>query len=114
MSDDNAVDGDNGSTVSRRNTLRTVGATSAGIVGLQTGVIGASASSSDEVPIVHTYDIFGEPDTVRMIPKERRRRIKAMGTVAEALENNKWFNGASVKSLSDDPEDLAIEVFFEE
>ena len=51
MSDDNAVDGDNGSTVSRRNTLRTVGATSAGIVGLQTGVIGASASSSDECPL---------------------------------------------------------------
>ncbi len=64
--------------------------------------------------IVHTDDIHGQPDTVRVIPKERYRRLK----LYERLPIQKFTDREGVQALtitqrSDDPTDLALKFLVE-
>ena len=64
--------------------------------------------------IVHTDDIHGQPDTVRVIPKERYRRLK----LYERLPIQKFTDRDGIQALtitqqSDDPTDLALKFLVE-
>jgi hypothetical protein len=63
------------------------------------------------VPIVHTDDIYGNPDKVRIIPKERYRRLQTYANlpISKLLDKNPRLNGVSIVQQSEDESDLALQ-----
>jgi len=100
---------------SRRSVLRglAAAATASGAA-LSTAVEWAYGKRPDGRVIVHTDDVHGQPDTVRVIPKERYRRLK----VYERLPIRKFTARDGVRAVtitqqSDDPTDLALKFLVE-
>lgn len=100
---------------SRRSVLRglAAAATASGAA-LSTAVERAYGKRPDGRVIVHTDDVHGQPDTVRVIPKERYRRLK----VYERLPIRKFTARDGVRAVtitqqSDDPTDLALKFLVE-
>jgi len=101
--------------LSRRSVLRglATAATASGAA-LSTAVERAYGKKPEGKVIVHTKDIYGQPDTVRVIPKERYRRLK----VYERLPIQKFTDREGIQALtitqqSDDPTDLALKFLAE-
>jgi hypothetical protein len=99
----------------RRDFLRTLGVAGAGTAGLVRAVENAFGATPDGKPVVHTYDVDGTPDRVRFVSEERYRRLEVFQSIPESfVERNPDVTGVTVTQLSDDPDDLVIEVFVEE
>ncbi len=101
--------------LSRRSVLRglATAATASGAA-LSAAVERAYGKPPEGKVIVHTDDIHGQPDTVRVIPKERYRRLK----LYERLPIQKFTDREGVQALtitqqSDDPTDLALKFLVE-
>ncbi len=101
--------------LSRRSVLRglATAATASGAA-LSAAVERAYGKPPEGKVIVHTDDIHGQPDTVRVIPKERHRRLK----LYERLPIQKFTDREGVQALtitqrSDDPTDLALKFLVE-
>lgn len=102
--------------VSRRRFLKALAIGGAGVFGLKDAITRAYGKEPDGVPIVHTYDIYGNPNRVRIISKERYRRIQ---TVAELGQNNfideyQNVNGISIKRQSKSEDDISIHLYLDE
>lgn len=100
---------------SRRSVLRglAAAATTSGAA-LSTAVERAYGKKPDGRVIVHTDDVHGQPDEVRVIPKERYRRLK----VYERLPIQKFttrdgIQAVTITQQSDDPTDLALKFLVE-
>ena len=101
--------------LSRRSVLRglATAATASGAA-LSAAVERAYGKPPEGKVIVHTDDIHGQPDTVRVIPKERYRRLK----LYERLPIQKFTDRDGIQALtitqqSDDPTDLALKFLVE-
>ncbi|WP_336361766.1 twin-arginine translocation signal domain-containing protein [Haladaptatus sp. ZSTT2] len=102
------------SQLSRRHFLKFLGASGAGVIGLQQAITEVYGKEPEGTPIVHTYDTKGNPNRVRIIPEERYRRIMALKNFPDQFLQREGINGVGIKPLSNDATDLAIEVFVEE
>lgn len=97
----------------RRTFLKTLAASGAGIAGIQLATKEAFGEEPDGVPIVWRRDKYGNPETIRFIPKERKRRINVYYNFDTSIFHNKvdGINGFTMVELSDEPTDLGIKVF---
>jgi hypothetical protein len=102
------------SQLSRRDFIRFVGVGGVSVAGLQRAITDVYGQEPEGKPLVHTYDANGNPDRVRMVPEERHRRITALKNFPDQFLQPEGVNGIGIKPLSDDPTDLAHEVFVEE
>lgn len=95
---------------SRRRVLSVMGVAGSGVLGLNSTIETVSGSSIDEVPIVHTRDRQDNPIKVRMIPRERRRRINLFTKfpAQEFLTSHPNVSEVSLKQRSKDDRDLSI------
>lgn len=97
----------------RRRFLGALVASGAGIAGLRSATERAFGETPDGKPLVWRYDRFGNPETVRYVPKERHRRIQ----VYESLDPQRFYertdgvNGITLQQRSNDPTDLAVKVY---
>lgn len=76
----------------------------------------SSGERTKKVPLVWTRDGAGNPDRVRYIPKERRRRIKVYKNLNMPLmmEQNPALNEVSIKQRSNEETDLALQFHLDE
>lgn len=96
----------------RRVFLRTLAASGAGIAALRNATARAFGEKPDGKPLVWRYDRFGNPETVRYLPKERYRRIRVYDRLppSSIYERTDGVNGIRLVQQSDDPTDLALRV----
>jgi hypothetical protein len=102
--------------VSRRDLLRTIGVFGFSSVGIKKAIQSAYGEELDGTPITHTVDIYGEPDKVRLIPKERYRRLQVYKDldVEQLINRHDVLNSIRIVQRSDDEEDLALEFLLDE
>lgn len=95
---------------SRRRFLKQVGGFSAGYAALMKSIENATASSVDGVPIVHTVDRAGNPKRIRIVPRERRRKIRAYSDlpVRDIVSSNSSVESISLEQPSQDETDLVV------
>lgn len=101
------------SETTRRKFLGVLTATGFSLGGLREATKRAFGEKPEGEPIVWRYDKFGNPETVRYIPKERHRRIKVYENLDPRTmsERADGVNGISLEQQSDDPTDLALKVY---
>lgn len=97
----------------RRTFLNTLAGLGAGISGIRLATMEAFGEDPDGVPIVWRRDKYGNPETIRFIPEERRRRINVYYKFNTDVFHDKvdGINGFRLVGLSDDPADLGLKVF---
>lgn len=84
--------------------------------GFKKSIESAYGQPVDGVPLVHTYDLNGNPDRVKIISEERKKKIK---TYSE-LDTESHFpddvpvHGMTIRQDSASPNDLKITVFLDE
>ena len=99
--------------LSRRHLIKTLAASGTGIAGLISLIEQVAGESVDGKPIVYTYDEYNNPETVRMVPKQRYDRLKDFSTFdVGALQTTfPVINGVTIMEQSNNSEDLGL-VFF--
>ncbi len=95
---------------SRRRFLKMLGAGATATGGLGTVIERAYGEQPEGVPLVHTYDAYGNPDRVRIVAEERYQKIKAYENLPPAFDDREAINGVRLEQLSDDPTELGLEV----
>jgi S1-C subfamily serine protease len=101
--------------LSRRSVLRglATAATASGAA-LSAAVERAYGKPPEGKVIVHTDDIYGQPDTVRVIPKERYRRLKLYERLPiQKFTDRDGVQAVTITQQSDDPTDLALKFLVE-
>lgn len=95
---------------SRRRVLAAFGAAGTGLTGLKTAIENVTGQSQDGVPIVHTRDAQDNPEKVRMVSKERYRRLQVFlnVNVQSFIEKHPVVNELTLKQQSDTEDDLSI------
>lgn len=101
---------------SRRRVLKAWGVFGTSGLGLKKAVETVNGDSAEGVPIGHTRDERGNPKRVRMVPKERKRRIKVYENMdRQKLRNeHEVINSITIKQHSTDETDLSIHLEIEE
>jgi len=96
--------------VSRRRFLKGVASLAAGSIGLSTLVKRAYGKKPDGRVLVYTDDRLGNPDTVKIVSKERYRRLKLYEQlpVDKLVRQRRGVNAVTITQRSDDPDDLAL------
>lgn len=96
---------------SRRRFLKSLAVFGTGVTGLTKSIEKVSGKKTEGVPLVHTRDQHGNPAKVRLVPKERRRRIKVLANlpVQQLVENNPIIESIEISQRSNDSSDLAIQ-----
>lgn len=102
------------SSIDRRKFIRGTAALGTGTAALQAFIGRVYGEEPDGVPLVHTYNTKGEPEKVRIVSKERYRRIMALEDLPESFLEKDHINGASIISLGNKEEDIGIEVMYSE
>ena len=95
---------------SRRNFLKMLGGGAVGLLGLQTAIERAYGEKAEGVPLVHTHDIYGNPDTVRLVPEERYRKIMEYKNLPRRFTRQNGVRSVGLTQLSRDETDLVLEV----
>lgn len=100
----------------RRKFLGVLATFGAGLAGLRKATERAFGEKPDGVPLVWRYDRFGNPETVRYVPRERRRRIRVYYNLHPdtVYEQTEGVNGFTLEQRSADPTDLALKVYVDE
>lgn len=95
--------------VNRRRFMKALGVGGLGLSGAIQKVYG---KEPDGRPIVWTRNIYGEPERVRVIPKERYRRLKVYERLNpnSIIEHHPIVDEISIEQQSNDEEDLAIKL----
>lgn len=95
---------------SRRRFLKALGMAGAGTAGLVNAIERAYGDRPDGVPVVHTDDVYGNPERVRFVPKERHRRLMVYRNlpIQEFIDKHPKLNGITLTQRSSDETDLAL------
>ncbi|HET7323508.1 MAG TPA: hypothetical protein VFJ06_04180 [Halococcus sp.] len=101
--------------MTRRQFVKTLGVAGTGVAGLGSMIETAYGQEPEGVPIVYTYDIYDNPEQVRIISEERYRRLKTFVSLPEEfMARNPLVNEVSIVQQSDDDEDLALVLYVDE
>lgn len=95
----------------RRRFLKYLIAGGTGSVGIQRAIKETYGKEPEGKPIVHTYNIRGEPKRVRMISKERHRRIMSLKKVLGELRDHDGVSGVTITSVTDN--EIGIEILID-
>lgn len=100
------------SDINRRHFLRTLAVGGTGLAGVRSSIAEAYGAEPDGVPLVLTTDRFGNPDRVRIVSRERYRRLKVFTEldVSKLRELIPSLHGVRITQLSNDEHDLGLEV----
>lgn len=95
----------------RRNVLRGIGSVAAGSVGLAKLVERAAGATPDGEVLTLTTDVRGNPDTVRVVPPERYRRLKLYERMPaqRIIDRHDPLTAISITQRSSDPSDIGFE-----
>jgi len=71
----------------------------------------AYGARPDGVPLVHTDDVNGDPDKVRIVPGERYRRLQVYANLPISKLGGRYdaLNGVRITQRSNDETDLALQ-----
>lgn len=96
--------------LSRRDALKSLATIGVGGVGLKTLVERAVGGSVEGVPLVLTRDERGNPDRVRLVPQERRRRIRVYESLRTStlMERHPFISEITIEQRSNDETDLCL------
>jgi len=102
------------SKTSRRRFLKALGISGSSLIGLRNAIEIASGKDTEGVPLVLTKDLKGNPDRVRMVSKERYRRLKTYERfpVRGFIENYPFVNNITLSNT--DEEDITFTAELEE
>lgn len=100
---------------SRRSVLTALGTSGVGLLGLRNAIEKVTGESAEGVPLVYTRDVHGNPERVRMVPKERYRRLKVFENLSAKsfIEKHPAVTELTIKQQSDDETDLSIHLHLE-
>ncbi|WP_135826387.1 twin-arginine translocation signal domain-containing protein [Halorussus ruber] len=95
---------------SRRRFLKALGMAGAGTAGLVNAIERAYGERPDGVPVVYTDDVYGNPERVRFVPKERHRRLMVYRNlpIQKFVDEYPKLNGVTLTQRSSDETDLAL------
>lgn len=95
----------------RRNVLRSIGGVTVGTVGLTNLVEQAVGATPDGKVLTLTTDVRGNPDTVRVVPPERYRRLKLYERMPaqRIIDRHDPLTAISITQRSSDPSDIGFE-----
>lgn len=98
--------------LSRRQFLRGIASISFGAASVSSLVEKAYGAVPEGETIVHKYDGYNRPATVRVVEPERKRRIQVLKYIRgrDFGHLDIEVNGLTIRQQSDDPTDLALEV----
>lgn len=99
----------------RRRFLKNLGFVAAGGLSLKNGVKRAFGKEPEGVPLVWTRDIYGNPDKVRMVSKERYRRLMVYRDLDPNafIEKHPIVNEISITQRSADEDDLGLVLYLD-
>lgn len=102
--------------LSRRRYLKALGLLGGGTLGLRTVVESVFGADAEGVPLVLTRDRQGNPDRVKIVPKEHRRRLRVYSNfdVTGLVERHPIINEVTVVQRGDSMSDLALKFFLDE
>lgn len=101
---------------SRRQLLRAASGAGIGLAGFKTAIEEVTGESHDGVPVVYTRDKQGMPDKVRMVSRERYRRLRTYCNIdyQSIFESNQGINEISLKQFSSAEEDIGLHLQIED
>lgn len=102
--------------IDRRQFLRNLAVGGTGLAGVRALIAETYGAEPDGVPLVLTRDRFGEPDRVRIVSRERYRRLQVFTSldVSELAESIPSLHGVRITQLSSEEHDLGLEVEVED
>lgn len=95
----------------RRRFLKIVAGTTPPVIALKRIISDSYGKTPDGVPIVWTKDIYGNPDLVRTISKERYRRLTVYSEIDpnSVIQKYDGVTGLSMEQRTSDPDNLALQ-----
>lgn len=97
----------------RRQFLTALSVFATGPAGLKQAIEAVDGEVDTGVPVVWTRDRAGNPDRVRVVSKERFRRLGVYHTLEfdRLVDRHGGVNGVSLQARSDDPTDITLDVY---
>lgn len=100
----------------RRRFLNVLSGAGVGLAGIRKATERAFGETPDGVPLVWRYDRYGNPETIRYVPKERHRRIQVYENLHPKTihERTEAVNGITLEQQSDKSTDLAFKIYVDD
>lgn len=102
--------------ISRRGFISILSNFGIGVVGLTKLIQRAYGKEPEGAPLVLTYDIYGRPDHVKIIPEESHRRVSVFSNfpMERFVNNYPFLNKVKLFSEGSEPEDIKLKFLIDE